>query len=134
MDEIQAKIKALEDSKETYIAEIDREILSLRKELKSLQEQKYREAAFDYSQTRDLKKLSIPQLQYIICDRVGLEATYPLRTWRQSIFSRMQCQGDITWFELSDEQYKKLLCLYITNELSCKRCKKYSHWTKDCSK
>ena len=40
MDEIQAKINALQRSKET---EIDREILSLRKELKSLRGQKYKQ-------------------------------------------------------------------------------------------
>ena len=113
--EIMDEIADLKES----IVKYESKIISLEDELRKHKSVKYMKAKFDYSKIdhKALEKLTIEQLQYIICDKLGPGATYKLRCWHQSIYSRIQCRGDITWFELSDEEYKQLLCKYIRIEI-----------------
>lgn len=88
------------------------------------------EMTFQEIETKS-KDLTWEQLRYLVYKIHGPDATYPQRSWRQSIYSRVYCTGDISWHEYSDGEYKRLLLVYL-REASCKYCKKISHVIVSC--
>jgi hypothetical protein len=134
MEKLEARLKKITKEEEILKQEkicIERKM----KELRSIDlVEEITKFKFDFDsemKLKDLEELSWEQLRYIIYKLYGLEARYPHKHWQLSIYGRTYTTGDVSYHEYTDEQYKKLLKIFLT-EHSCKYCKKISHSIQKC--
>jgi hypothetical protein len=131
LKEIETTTESLRQEKSIVEAQIRKIHLS-----KDITEYESGQCEFDPQMSVDeLRKAKFgwKQLRYIVYKIHGTGVTYPHRHWQVSIFSRSYTTGDVSYHEYTDEQYARLLMIFL-EEQGCRYCKQIGHCIEKCPK